>query len=108
MSTTGPREGTLRLLPFLSLSTAYIILRPFFRPKPGRIVDGKVSLTADDWELNLDGTDFPGSQMAKAQLLNEETHPHLRIDKAMISLPQMEPGDQVYCTDLPRACGISS
>ncbi|CAL1711617.1 unnamed protein product [Somion occarium] len=96
MSTTGPREGTLRLLPFLSLSTAYIILRPFFRPKPGRIVDGKVSLTADDWELNLDGTDFPGSQMAKAQLLNEETHPHLRIDKAMISLPQMEPGDQVY------------
>lgn len=32
MSETGPNEGTLRVLPLLKEATAYIILRPFFRP----------------------------------------------------------------------------
>lgn len=107
MSTTGPREGTLRLLPMLSLSTAYLILRPFFRPKRGRVVNGQVSLAADDWELNLEETEFPGSQIGKAQHLSEHTHPHLRLDKTLVSLPQMEPGDQVYCKD-PSCCSLPS
>ena len=104
MSTTGPREGTLRLLPMLSLATAYLILRPFFRHKSGRLVNGQVSLVAADWELNLDGTEFPGSQIGKAQHLSEDTHPHLQLNKTLISLPQMEPGDQVYCKCFDSSC----
>jgi hypothetical protein len=77
----------------LPLASAYIILRPFFRPK-----SVNSSLAFEDWELDIDGTSFPGSVMAKTQELNETTHPHLRLDKTMISLPKMEPGDQVYCT----------
>jgi len=92
LSTTGPGEGTLRLLPMLSLASTYIILRPFFRQKPG--VNG--SLAFDDWELAIDDTCFPGSFMAKTQELSETTHPHLRLDKTMISIPKIEPGDQVY------------
>jgi hypothetical protein len=93
LSSTGPGEGTLRLLPMLSLASAYIILRPFFRPKHK---GSNISLAFEDWELDTDGTSFPGSGMAKLQELNETTHPHLRLDKTMISLPKMEPGDQVY------------
>lgn len=29
--------------------------------------------------------------------MTEETHPHLRLDKALVSVPKVEPGDQVLC-----------
>ncbi|MCJ1394932.1 hypothetical protein MMC18_007813 [Xylographa bjoerkii] len=32
MSSTGPKEGTLMVNPLLQLSTAYLLLRPFFTP----------------------------------------------------------------------------
>lgn len=89
----------------LSLATAYIILRPFFKPRgitawrTGESL-GKtqgVSLAVEDWELNLDGSEFPGSVPGKTQELNDATHPHLRLAETMISIPRIEPGDQVYC-----------
>lgn len=71
------------------------MLRPFFRPLlPG-------SLKFEDWEVDLDSPKFPGSSIGKTQELNEKTHPHLRLDKTMISIPKVQPGDQVYCT-FPR------
>ncbi|RDB20698.1 Uncharacterized protein YbiU [Hypsizygus marmoreus] len=91
MSSTGPNEGTLRVLPLLTLSSAYIMLRPFFRPRSAH----STSLNFEDWEVDIDGTSFPGSGMGKTQELNETTHPHLRLDK-MVSMPRVEPGDQVY------------
>ena len=105
MSSTGVNEGTLRVLPMLSLATAYIILRPFFKPrsiaawKTNQGFGGAqgISLAAEDWELNLEGSEFPGSVPGKAQELNETTHPHLRLAETMVSVPRIEPGDQVYC-----------
>jgi hypothetical protein len=109
MSSTGVNEGTLRVLPMLSLATAYIILRPFFKPRAvttGTSTDQNqeasrarrnVSLAQEDWELNLDGSEFPGSVPGKTQELNEVTHPHLRLAETMVSSPRIEPGDQVYC-----------
>ncbi|KAG8220573.1 hypothetical protein J3R82DRAFT_3306 [Butyriboletus roseoflavus] len=86
----------------LSLATAYIILRPFFKPRgvaawKADQTLGDVSLAAEDWELNLEGSEFPGSVPGNAQELNEATHPHLRLAETMISIPRIEPGDQVYC-----------
>ncbi|KAF9218717.1 DUF1479-domain-containing protein, partial [Gyrodon lividus] len=49
-----------------------------------------------DWELNLEGSDFPGSVPGKTQELNDDTHPHLRLAETMVSVPRIEPGDQVY------------
>lgn len=105
MSSTGVNEGTLRVLPMLSLATAYIILRPFFKPRG--VATWKtdqtfgeaqsVSLAAENWELNLEGSEFPGSVPGKTQELNEATHPHLRLAETMIPIPRVEPGDQVYC-----------
>ncbi|KAF5355130.1 hypothetical protein D9756_005570 [Leucocoprinus leucothites] len=92
LSSTGPGEGTLQILPNLSIASPYIILRPFFRPKNPR----SDSLKFEDWELDLDGSRFPGSSIGKTQELNVKSHPHLRLDKTMVSLPKVEPGDQVY------------
>lgn len=104
LSSTGAGEGTLRVLPFLKLSTAYLILRPFFRLNPSAArtagANGAVPLAFDDWEPNLDGTEFPGSEMGQAQILNEQTHPHLKLATTVTSIPKVEPGDQVYCTQL--------
>ncbi|KAI0785728.1 hypothetical protein C8Q75DRAFT_774317 [Abortiporus biennis] len=100
LSSTGANEGTLQVLPFLNLATAYIMLRPFFRLKPQyqelSKIPGKVPLAADKWEVDLDSSSFPGNQLAKTQSLTETTHPHLRLDKSLVSIPKVEPGDQVY------------
>ena len=83
------------MVPFLKLSTAYLMLRPFFKPKPGREA---ASLEADDWEPNLESCEFPGALPGKLQSLSTWTHPHLQLDKTVISIDFVEPGDQVYCT----------
>lgn len=93
MSSTGPGEGTLRVLPMLSLASAYILLRPFFRPRDA----ASSSLKFDDWVPDLDSPAFPGSSIGKTQELNERTHPHLQLARTMVSVPRVEPGDQVYC-----------
>ncbi|KIJ63524.1 hypothetical protein HYDPIDRAFT_92217 [Hydnomerulius pinastri MD-312] len=93
MSTTGAGEGTLRVLPMASLATAYVVLRPFFKPVSA---SSPLSLAPSNWTLNLDGPEFPGSVPGKTQELNESTHPHLRLGEAMVSVPRIEPGDQVY------------
>lgn len=57
MSNTGANEGTLRVLPFLKESTAYIILRPLFKPKKVDSTAGgpnysKEYLSMDNWEVS--------------------------------------------------------
>ena len=94
LSRTGPREGTLQVLPLLTLSTAYIMLRPFFALRPGAPAD---SLAAEDWVLDLASTAFPGSTPGRSQEPTAETHPHLNLEKTLVSVPTVEPGDQVYC-----------
>ncbi|KAK1230925.1 hypothetical protein PQX77_005956 [Marasmius sp. AFHP31] len=83
ISTTGPGEGTLRVFPSLKLSTAYMILRPFFK-----------LTSSGKWEVDLEGTAFPGSGLGQGQEFTPQTHPHM--EKAMVSIPRVEPGDQVY------------
>ncbi|KAJ7656448.1 hypothetical protein DFH06DRAFT_471627 [Mycena polygramma] len=93
MSSTGPGEGTLRVLPMLSLATAYWVLRPFFRARN----PASPSLKWEDWnELDLDGTGFAGCGLGTGLELNDTAHPHLRLNETMVSMPRVEPGDQVY------------
>ncbi|KAF4562978.1 hypothetical protein EYR40_007304 [Pleurotus pulmonarius] len=93
LSSTGAGEGTLRVLPMLSLATAYIMLRPFFRP---RFNASPASLDPADWEPDLDTPAFPGNVIGKTQEVKEHLHPHLQLHRTMVSIPQVEPGDQVY------------
>lgn len=61
LSDTSPNEGTLCVFPDVNLATAYIILRPFFRPRRGR--EGRLAF--DDWEIDVESTEFPGSVKGK-------------------------------------------
>lgn len=74
----------------LQLATAYIILRPFFGPS---------SEGGSEWLRDMSSA-FPGSEPKKAQELNERTHPHLQLGRSMVSIPRVQPGDQVYCAYL--------
>lgn len=47
--------------------------------------------------MDLESPTFPGSSIGKTQELNERTHPHLKLGQTMVSIPKVEPGDQVYC-----------
>lgn len=83
LSHCGTGEGTLRLLPSLKLSTAYLMLRPFF-------MDGADKF--DDTQPT-----FPGAHPGGTQLLpTDELHPHLDLAKTMIGIPPVKPGDYVF------------
>lgn len=84
MSNCGPGEGTLRLLPSLKLTMAYIMLRPFF---------------SYDEEERFDPTQptFPGATPGGGQFFpTEKFHPHLRLDKTIISVSKVRPGDYMF------------
>jgi len=77
------QEGTLRLLPNLKASTAYIMLRPFF-------LDG-----ADAFDDKT--PTFPGATPGGTQFYpTRQHHPHLDLDRAMIGIPPVKPGDYVF------------
>ena len=76
------------------------MLRPFFRPRSSS--SPLESLEPDDWVFDLESTAFPGSAMGKTQELTEKTHPHLQLGKTMVSIPEVHPGDQVYCKCLNK------
>lgn len=104
LSETGPKEGTLRVLPSLQVATAYIILRPFFRPIVDELPNqnGQYSsgyLSADNWQLDLDSSAFAGCSLGSSLELNNTTHPHLELDRSLISAPQVSPGDVVLWHD---------
>ncbi|CAG9940214.1 unnamed protein product [Clonostachys rosea f. rosea IK726] len=82
LSHTGTGEGTLRLVPELKLSTAYQLLRPYF------ILDE----TFDDVTPL-----FPGATPGRLQFLpTQELHPHLALEKSMVGIPPVKPGDYVF------------
>lgn len=82
MSNCGPGEGTLRVLPSLKLSMAYIMLRPFFQ----------------DEEFDVSQPTFPGATPGKGQFFPTlKHHPHLQQDRSIISVPTVHPGDYMFC-----------
>lgn len=97
LSHTRASEGTLRVLPFLQASTAYIILRPFFTPKlpPSSFSNYADYLAEKNWLFDGESRRFPGCSLGHNIELDELTHPHLRLEKTMVSIPKVAPGDMV-------------
>lgn len=82
LSHTGTGEGTLRLVPNLKLSTAYLLLRPYF------ILDEQFDSSAPL---------FPGARPGSLQFFpTESLHPHLDLKRTMIGIPPVKPGDYVF------------
>ncbi|KAH8684214.1 hypothetical protein BGZ60DRAFT_397031 [Tricladium varicosporioides] len=101
MSTTGPGEGTLQVNPMVKLTTAYTLLRPFFRSIRPLEVDnsGQPSnqyLAASNWELEPRfSPTLQGANPGNSQEYSEAHHPHLNLQKTMVHIPIVDPGDYV-------------
>jgi len=81
LSDNAPRHGTLELLPDIKLSTAYILLRPFFDH------NGK---------LDMNSAYFYGAEPGMGQVLKDSWHPGLFMNKTIVSAPEAGPGDYVF------------
>lgn len=82
MSHTSTGEGTLRLLPSLKASVAYLMLRPLFH---------------ENEKFNDSLPTFPGAKPGNTQFFpTRENHPHLYLDKSIIGIPPVKPGDYVF------------
>jgi hypothetical protein len=95
MSCTGPEEGTLLVNPLFKLATVYYLLRPFFSPKN---TDRETSgyLDEKNWALDsVQSSVLQGATMGCTQELSDALHPHLELDKTMIHIPDVRPGDYV-------------
>lgn len=107
MSAVGPREGTLLVNPLLKLATSYSLLRPFFRPR--RLVDLEVAkagsedremfLAPENWEFTAGDhmtSEIPGATPGYGMEFPKlAMHPHLELDRTMVHIPPVKPGDFV-------------
>lgn len=95
MSNTGKGEGTLLVNPLFGLATAYYLLRPFFSPRNGDEARSGY-LDAANWVIDpVQSSVIQGATLGMAQELNDALHPHLELEKTMVSVPDVSPGDYV-------------
>ncbi|KFG87344.1 DUF1479 domain protein [Metarhizium anisopliae] len=97
MSESGPREGTLLVNPLMHMATAYVLLRPFFAP----LNECKTStgfLDESNWKLIGEddmSSELQGASPGHGQELTDELHPHLELERTMVHVPKIKPGDFV-------------
>lgn len=110
MSNTKGSEGTLLVNPLLQLSTAYYLLRPFFKPLKGpKGVSADEYLAADNWVFagSEMTSELHGAPLGAGQELNTELHPHLDLDISMVHMPEVRPGDFVVWHCDSKYCPVS-
>ena len=102
MSSTGPFEGTLLVNPLLGMATSYVLLRPFFECKRplaegAGALDVQEFLDSSNWRLEQPRLSswMQGAKEGYGQELNETLHPHLELEKSMVHVPRVQPGDYV-------------
>lgn len=99
MSATGPGEGTLLVNPLMHRATAYVLLRPFFEAVQGGKRKGEEGyLDESNWAfVGAEGmtSDLQGASPGHGQELTDELHPHLELDRTMVHVPEIRPGDFV-------------
>ncbi|CAI0655841.1 unnamed protein product, partial [Colletotrichum noveboracense] len=97
MSDAGPREGTLLVNPLVKHTTAYLLLRPFFQPLR-EDVSGAEFLREENWVFTAGegmSSELHGATAGHCQELNGKLHPHLELERTMVHMPKIKPGDFV-------------
>ncbi|KAI0798536.1 hypothetical protein BC629DRAFT_1592113 [Irpex lacteus] len=97
LSETAPSQGTLQVFPSVLLSNSYLILRPFFTPVSD---DAAALYDPSNWKYDISTPDFPGIYSFESAFIgprpNTKTHPNLQLEKTMVSVPKVSPGDMVF------------
>jgi hypothetical protein len=90
-------EGTLKVLPNIKTTMAYLMLRPLFwkDPESGNI---------DDYEMDLTTSKFPGATPSTGQLfVKDEFFYHLQQNRSSVGIPDVRKGAFVFWhCDLPH------
>ncbi|KAI1106409.1 hypothetical protein F4804DRAFT_340561 [Jackrogersella minutella] len=102
LALTVVEPGMIRLLPSPKLVTAYFLLRPFFAPKQGPPPQGA---SAEEWDAYLDASNWTlekeqstiihGAVPGHAQRVTAAWHPHLQLDKSLVTPPTLQAGDYI-------------
>ncbi|KAI0199790.1 DUF1479-domain-containing protein [Astrocystis sublimbata] len=110
---SGSGGDALAVCPMLQLSTAYLLLRPFFTPRHKSPMENDDDigmgmsraaakraeadfLHPNNWNLNVSQTSIlHGAVPGYEHELNTALHPHLQLHRTMVSVPDLEPGDYV-------------
>ncbi|KAI1438987.1 hypothetical protein GGR50DRAFT_685056 [Xylaria sp. CBS 124048] len=102
LALTVVEPGMISLLPSPKLSTVYFLLRPFFTPKEPAPEPGD---SAEKWEKYLDpsnwclekepSTIIHGAVPGHAQRVTAAWHPHLQLDKSLVTPPTLQVGDYI-------------
>ncbi|KAI1129861.1 hypothetical protein F5Y10DRAFT_237419 [Nemania abortiva] len=102
LALTVVEPGMIRLLPSPKLSTVYFLLRPFFSPKEPAPDAGD---SAEKWETYLDPSNWTldkeqttiihGAVPGHAQRVTAAWHPHLQLDKSLVTPPTLQAGDYI-------------
>ncbi|KAI1084612.1 hypothetical protein F5B20DRAFT_212694 [Whalleya microplaca] len=102
LALTTVEPGMIRLLPSPKLSTTYFLLRPFFSPKEGPPEPGASAerwdayLDASNWALDKEqSTIIHGAVPGHAQRVTAAWHPHLQLDKSLVTPPTLQAGDYI-------------
>ncbi|KAJ4397537.1 hypothetical protein N0V93_001768 [Gnomoniopsis smithogilvyi] len=75
----------------LKLTTAYCLLRPFFSPKRPFTDNRDDYLHPSNWAMDI----AQSSVNRASHDISDTTHPHLQLEKTLVSLPPLHPGDYV-------------
>jgi hypothetical protein len=98
ISETAPTQGTLKVFPDVLLSNVYIMLRPFFTPIVP--VDSEAIYDPANWKYDISTSEFPGLHPRDGGYGGPKptpaSHPHMRLEGTMISVPKVNPGDAVF------------
>jgi hypothetical protein len=104
VSRSGPGEGTLLVNPLVKEAGVYALLRPFFEPVreldqraggagwEGYLSEGNWRFTGDSERMS---SALQGAMPGCAQEFTEALHPHLELQRTMVHVPEVRPGDYV-------------
>lgn len=100
ISRAGPGEGTLLVNPLVRETGVYALLRPFFRARRGKAEVGgeREYLEEENWVFTGGeemGSQLQGAMPGCAQEFPVGLHPHLELERTMVHVPEVRPGDYV-------------
>lgn len=89
LNSTPSGPGSVQVCPLPRHATAYFLLRPFFSPDPS-----SASNKPSEWAFNRpQNSILHGALPSYAQEINPSLHPHLQLDRSLIPVPDLQPGD---------------